>query len=80
MIMKITEELGPFEKSWLQTANARMSLRAPQKEALEILAFALMKTSEENSLEENLRIIKELSEGFSNFHFDFPSYCFALAT
>lgn len=78
--MKITEELGPFEKSWLQTANARMSLRVPQKEALETLAYAVMKTDSEKSVSENLETIKEHAEGFTDFHFDFPSYCFALAT
>lgn len=78
--MRITEEFGPFEKSWLQTAHARMSLRVPQKEALETLAYAVMKTDPEKSVSENLEIIKELSEGFNSFHFDFPSYCFAVAT
>lgn len=78
--MRITEEFGPFEKSWLQTAHARMSLRVPQREALETLAYAVMKTDPEKPVSENLEIIKELSEGFNSFHFDFPSYCFAVAT
>lgn len=78
--MRVNEELGTFEKSWLQTAFARMSLRTPQKEALETLAYALMKTDSEKPVSENLATIKELAEGFTDFHFDFPSYCFAVAT
>ena len=92
--MRIDTELGAFEKSWIQTACARMSLRPPQKEALETLAYAVAKTEEgvgggghaggsmdgARSVEEKLEIVKGLAEGFSDFHFDFPSYCFALAT
>lgn len=57
-----------------------MSLRTPQKEALETLAYALMKTDPEKPVSENLATIKELADGFTDFHFDFPSYCFAVAT
>lgn len=57
-----------------------MSLRAPQKEALETLAYALIKTDPEKPVSENLATIKELADGFTDFHFDFPSYCFAVAT
>ena len=57
-----------------------MSLRAPQREALEALAYAVMRTDSCSSVAESLGIIREIAEGFTDFHFDFPSYCFALAT
>jgi len=80
MSLKIKEKLSTLDKSWLDTGNSRFSLRIPQKEALEILAYALEQISEEDSLEDNLKKIQELHESFTGFHFDFPSLCFSIAT
>lgn len=80
MNQKIKDKLSLLDKSWLDTANSRFSLRVPQKESLEVLAYALEQISEGNSLEENLKKIQELHADFSGFHFDFPSLCFSIAT
>jgi type III restriction enzyme len=77
---KIHEKLNLMDRSWLDVANSRFSLRIPQKEALEILAYAMEHLSKDLSLEENLAEIQKLHDRFSNFHFDFPSLCFSIAT
>lgn len=77
---KIHEKLNLMDRSWLDVANSRFSLRIPQKEALEILAYAMEHLSKDLSLEENLAEIQKLHDRFSDFHFDFPSLCFSIAT
>ena len=77
---KIHDKLNLMDRSWLDIANSRFSLRIPQKESLEILAYAMEHISEKNTLEENLVEIQKLHDNFSDFHFDFPSLCFSIAT
>jgi len=77
---KIHEKLNLMDRSWLDVANSRFSLRIPQKEALEILAYAMEHLSKDLSLEDNLAEIQKLHDRFSDFHFDFPSLCFSIAT
>ncbi|MDD2566033.1 MAG: DEAD/DEAH box helicase family protein [Candidatus Gracilibacteria bacterium] len=80
--MRLKEELSLITTSKLNNIYSRFSLRTPQKEALEVLAFVIetIGLNDNTSLSENLSRIKEISEGFNDFHFDFPSFCFALAT
>ncbi|MBT2677370.1 DEAD/DEAH box helicase family protein [Bacillus sp. ISL-35] len=64
--------------------SARLSLRKPQKESLEILSdilerMALGKQSAE-SLKNELIKLKKLYPSVTDFERDFPSLCFALAT
>ncbi|EKE27568.1 MAG: hypothetical protein ACD_3C00192G0013 [uncultured bacterium (gcode 4)] len=80
--MRLKEELSLITTSKLNNIYSRFSLRTPQKEALEVLAFIIetIWLDDNTPLPENLSRIKEISKWFNDFHFDFPSFCFALAT
>jgi len=64
--------------------SARLSLRKPQKESLEILADVLdvieLGKHTTDSLKEQLEKIKALFPSVTDFEREFPSLCFALAT
>ena len=61
--------------------KARLSLRAPQSDSLDILHHLFSDVDLETvNLDVLLEKIKELKKSFSDFDFDFPSMCFALAT
>jgi type III restriction enzyme len=64
--------------------SARLSLRKPQKESLEILADVLdvieLGKHTPTSLKEQLEKIKALFPSVTDFEREFPSLCFALAT
>ena len=54
----------------------RLSLRQPQRKSLEMLDQVLP-----NELENlNLEYVQQYYPHITNFHYDFPSMCFALAT
>ncbi|WP_273756174.1 DEAD/DEAH box helicase [Bartonella sp. MM73XJBT] len=62
--------------------SARLSLRYPQHEALNILVRILenIKLSKNTDLVADLEVIKNLYPSVQDFERDFPSFCFALAT
>ena len=64
--------------------SARLSLRKPQKDSLEILAEVAdilnLKKVENDSLQHELEKIKSLYPTVTDFEREFPSLCFALAT
>ena len=62
--------------------NQTLSLRAPQKESLEILAQILNKIvlSKDMSNEEALQLIQEIRPSVKDFERAFPCICFAIAT
>ncbi|WP_208438290.1 DEAD/DEAH box helicase family protein, partial [Bartonella taylorii] len=62
--------------------SARLSLRYPQHEALNILVRILdnIKLSKNADLVADLEVIKNLYPSVQDFERDFPSFCFALAT
>lgn len=61
--------------------KSRLSLRAPQSDSLDILHYLFSDVDLETvEFDVLLEKIKELKKTFSNFDFDFPSMCFALAT
>jgi len=61
--------------------KARLSLRSPQSDSLDILHHLLTDIDLETvSLDVLLGKIKEPKKTFSDFDFAFPSMCFALAT
>jgi type III restriction enzyme len=68
----------------LNAISARLSLRKPQKESLEILADIIECTElgkhSTDSLREQLDIIQKTYPSVSDFEREFPSLCFALAT
>lgn len=66
----------------LNTINARLSLRAPQRESLAILADMLeqIELGKETDLVQALNIIQSVYPKVTDFERDFPSLCFALAT
>lgn len=68
----------------VKTISARLSLRTPQKESLEILADIAetlhLQKHDEASLKLELEKIQSLYPTVTNFERDFPSLCFALAT
>ncbi|WP_406604340.1 DEAD/DEAH box helicase [Bartonella gliris] len=61
---------------------ARLSLRSPQHEALDILVQILdnIELSKNADLVADLEVIKNLYPSVQDFERDFPSFCFALAT
>lgn len=63
---------------------ARLSLRTPQRESLEILHDVLdvleLQDSPASSLQEQMERVKALYPSVTDFERDFPSLCFALAT
>lgn len=67
------------------TINAisnRLSLRAPQRESLEILGKLIenIDLQKDADLEEGVKIVASLYPTFKEFERNFPSLCFALAT
>ncbi|WP_409362196.1 hypothetical protein ACRPOS_003615 [Bartonella heixiaziensis] len=61
--------------------TARLSLRYPQHEALNVLVQILdnIKLSKNTDLIADLEAIKSLYPSVQNFERDFPSFCFALS-
>ncbi|EJF82196.1 hypothetical protein [Bartonella doshiae] len=59
--------------------SARLSLRYPQHEALNILVRILgnIKLSKNADLVADLEVIKNLYPSVQDFERDFPSFCFA---
>lgn len=66
----------------VRNISARLSLRRPQNESLDILARVLesVELSKDPDLERDLKVIKGMYPSVQNFERDFPSICFALAT
>ncbi|MFJ7369384.1 DEAD/DEAH box helicase family protein [Lysinibacillus sp. NPDC098008] len=68
----------------VKNISARLSLRTPQKDSLEILADIIdmleLKKHEEASLKLELEKVQASYPSVSDFERDFPSLCFALAT
>lgn len=68
----------------LNAISARLSLRKPQRDSLEILAELLeiveLGKHSSDSLKEQLNKIQSIYPVVSDFERDFPSLCFALAT
>ena len=62
--------------------SARLSLRRPQDESLNILARVLesIELAKDPDLGRDLEVIKSVYSSVQNFERDFPSICFALAT
>ncbi len=62
--------------------SARLSLRDPQRESLNILVKILenIELSKNADLVSKLEIIKSLYPSVQDFERSFPSFCFALAT
>ncbi|VEJ45363.1 DEAD/DEAH box helicase [Bartonella vinsonii] len=62
--------------------SARLSLRYPQHEALNVLSHVLdnIELSKNTDLAADLEAIKNLYPSVQDFERDFPSFCFALAT
>lgn len=69
---------------YLNTISARLSLRKPQRESLEILSNILevieLGGHDSNSLRDQLDKVKSLYPSVNDFEREFPSLCFALAT
>ncbi|MCI1693284.1 DEAD/DEAH box helicase family protein [Aneurinibacillus aneurinilyticus] len=69
---------------FVNTISARLSLRIPQRESLEILAQVTdeieLSKSDQHSLTQKLEKIKTLFPSVEDFEREFPSLCFALAT
>ena len=59
-----------------------LSLRAPQKESLDLLAQIMEKIvlSKDVSLDEALALVQEVCPSVKNFERDFPCLCFSIAT
>ena len=66
----------------VNTISARLSLRSPQRESLQIIhrLNEIAKFSKETDTAETLEIIKSEYPNVADFERDFPSLCFALAT
>ena len=66
----------------VRNISARLSLRRPQDESLDILARVLesIELSKNPDLERDLEVIKSMYSSVQGFERDFPSICFALAT
>ena len=66
----------------VNTISARMSLRPPQREALEILAriTEIVPPDKGRSVDDALAVIRSEFPSVQSFERDFPSLCFALAT
>jgi type III restriction enzyme len=66
----------------VNTITARLSLRPPQRDSLELLARLADKIplKKERDLAAVLEAVKAEVPGFTDFERDFPSLCFALAT
>jgi len=66
----------------VNSITARLSLRKPQAESLEILANVAeqIELSKSPDVEQALAVIKDLYPSVQDFEREFPSLCFALAT
>ena len=66
----------------VNSITARLSLRTPQAQSLEILANVLehIELSKSPDVMESITIIKDLYPSVKDFEREFPSLCFALAT
>lgn len=65
----------------VNTISARLSLRSPQRQSLEILADVLEQVNlSETETAQALEIIQTAYPSVTDFERDFPSLCFALAT
>ena len=66
----------------VKNISARLSLRRPQDESLDILARVLegIELSKDADLEHDLEVIRGMYSSVQDFERDFPSICFALAT
>ena len=66
----------------INTISARLSLRTPQRESLEILARVaeLVPLDKERDLAAALALVRDEFPSVQSFERDFPSLCFALAT
>src|SRR5271155_4997600 len=62
--------------------SGRLSLRAPQRDSLEILARIadIIPLQKERDLQQDLEVIQSECPTVTDFERDFPSLCFALAT
>jgi type III restriction enzyme len=69
-------------KRVIEQISQILSLRAPQREALETLDRLLqhLPLSKEAELAESLKSVQSVNPTFEEFERDFPSLCFALAT
>lgn len=65
-----------------RTIEQALSLRAPQKESLDILVKILDKIvlSKDMSNDEVLRLVQEVRPSVKDFERAFPCVCFAIAT
>lgn len=66
----------------VNSVSGRLSLRAPQRESLEILARVadIIPLSKDRDLQQALAVIQSEYPSVTHFERDFPSLCFALAT
>lgn len=68
----------------VNTISARLSLRKPQKDSLEILSAVIetlnLEKHNKDSLQSELEKIQSLYPSVTDFEREFPSLCFALAT
>lgn len=69
---------------YVKAISARLSLRTPQRDSLEILADLLESMEigkhSAHSLKEELKRVQDLYPNVTDFEREFPSLCFALAT
>lgn len=67
---------------WTNTLSSRMSLRAPQRESLEILErlAEILSLKKDVDLKSALEAVQVNYPQLVDFERDFPSFCFALAT
>lgn len=74
--------LAPDARSAVNQIAARLSLRPPQRESLEILARIgeIIPLAKGSDVEDALRIVRSEFPQVESFERDFPSLCFALAT
>ncbi|MBR2003411.1 MAG: DEAD/DEAH box helicase family protein, partial [Thermoguttaceae bacterium] len=73
--------MNDFERL-IKTISARLSLRAPQREALEILkrVCETLNLSKDADVAQNLETLRREFPAVESFERAFPSLCFALAT
>jgi type III restriction enzyme len=80
---KVTAMNEPLDDTQTaQQVSARLSLRTPQRESLDILVDLLDKLAltKDADLQHWLKVIREQYKTVEKFERDFPSLCFALAT
>jgi type III restriction enzyme len=71
-----------MSSSTINAISNRLSLRAPQRESLEILAKLIkeLDLSKDADLDAGMKTVASLYPTFKEFERSFPSLCFALAT